>query len=78
VDFVPQPGVWYRLKLQVKQVDGTADVKGKIWLRDQDEPKDWTVQMIDKSPITAGSPGIFGHAQEAEFYMDNISVTPNE
>lgn len=78
VEFVPQPGVWYRLKLQVKQVDGTADVKGKIWLRDQDEPKEWTVQMIDKSPILAGSPGIFGHSQEAEFYMDNISVTPNE
>ena len=34
--------------------------------------------MVDKSPITAGSPGIFGQSQEAEFYMDNISVTPNE
>ena len=34
--------------------------------------------MTDKSPITSGSPGIFGQAQEAVFYMDNISVTPNE
>lgn len=78
VEFVPQPGVWYRLKLQVQQGDGTADVKGKIWLRDQDEPKDWSLEMTDKSPITSGSPGIFGQAQEAVFYMDNISVTPNE
>ena len=78
VEFDPQPGVWYRLKLRVQQGDGTADVKGKIWLRDQDEPKEWAVEMVDKSPIKSGSPGIFGQAQEAEFYMDNISVTPNE
>lgn len=76
--FDPQPGVWYRLKLQVKQEKGQADVKGKIWLRDQAEPKDWTVEMKDKSPILTGSPGIFGQAQEAEFFMDNILVTANE
>jgi outer membrane protein assembly factor BamB len=78
VEFDPQPGVWYRLKLEVKQVDGKAQVRGKIWPQDQDEPKDWTVEMKDNSPITSGSPGIFGHSQEAEFYMDNISVTANE
>lgn len=78
VEFDPQPDVWYRLKLQVTQEKGQANVKGKIWLRDQAEPKDWTVEMVDKSPIKSGSPGIFGQSQEAEFYMDNILVTPNE
>jgi outer membrane protein assembly factor BamB len=73
-----QPGVWYRLKLQVTQVGDKAEVKGKVWLRDQNEPADWTVQMVDESPIRSGSPGVFGHSQEAEFYMDNLSVTPNE
>ena len=78
VDFDPQPGVWYHLKLQVKQVKETAEVKGKIWRRGQDEPKDWSIEMVDEAPIKAGSPGIFGQSQEAEFYMDNISVTPND
>ena len=58
--------------------DGKAEVKGKVWLRDQTEPDEWTVEMVDKSPHTSGSPGLFGNAQEAEFYVDNISVTPNE
>jgi hypothetical protein len=73
-----QPGVWYRLKLQVTQLEGKAQVKGKLWLRDQNEPADWTVEMVDSSPIESGSPGVYGHSQEAEFYMDNLSVTPNQ
>jgi outer membrane protein assembly factor BamB len=73
-----QPGVWYRLKLHVKQLESTAEVKGKLWLRDQSEPSEWTVELVDDMPVRSGSPGIFGHSQEAEFYMDNISVTPNE
>jgi hypothetical protein len=73
-----QPGVWYRLKLQVTPLEDKAEVKGKVWLRDQNEPADWTVQMVDQSPVRSGSPGVFGHSQEAEFYMDNLSVTPNE
>ncbi|RIK74446.1 MAG: serine/threonine protein kinase [Planctomycetota bacterium] len=77
-DLDPQIDVWYRLKLQVKQVEGKAEVKGKLWLRDQAEPQDWTIQMTDASPIPSGSPGIYGHSQETVFYMDNIAVTPND
>ncbi|MBA3484844.1 MAG: PQQ-binding-like beta-propeller repeat protein [Pirellulales bacterium] len=73
-----QPGVWYRLKLQVKQAGDNAEVKGKVWLRDQQEPADWTVEMVDSSPVRSGSPGVYGHSQEAPFYMDNLTVTPNE
>lgn len=74
----PQPGAWYRLKLQVKPSGDKAEVKGKVWLRDQPEPADWTVSMVDSSPVRSGSPGVYGHSQEAVFYMDNLSVTPNE
>jgi outer membrane protein assembly factor BamB len=73
-----QPGVWYRLKLQVNQLKDKAEVNGKLWLRDQSEPADWTVKMVDSQPIQSGSPGIYGHSQEAEFYLDNIAVTSNE
>jgi hypothetical protein len=73
-----QPGVWYRRKLQVAQVGEKAEVKGKVWQRDQPEPKDWMIEMTDSLPVTSGSPGVYGHSQEAVFYMDNLSVTPNE
>jgi outer membrane protein assembly factor BamB len=73
----PQPGVWYRMKLEVRQVKNKAEVKGKIWLRDQTEPAEWSVQMVDSLPVKSGSPGLSGNAQMAEFFVDNLSVTPN-
>jgi outer membrane protein assembly factor BamB len=73
-----RPDVWYRMKLMVEQGKGKADAKGKIWLRDQPEPKEWTVQMVDQTPVKSGSPGIFGNTQMAEFMVDNLSVVPNE
>jgi outer membrane protein assembly factor BamB len=73
-----QAGAWYRMKLQVKQVDGKAEVSGKVWLRDQTEPTDWSVHMVDNSPVHSGSPGVYGRSQEAVFYMDNLSVTANQ
>jgi hypothetical protein len=65
------------MKLQVQQVKNKAEVKAKIWLRDQTEPEEWSVQMVDASPVKSGSPGLYGNAQMAEFYVDNLSVTPN-
>lgn len=78
VNFQPEPDVWYRLKLKVVAEDKTAKVQGKIWRRSEDEPSEWTVEMTDERPIRKGSPGLYGNAQEAPFYVDNVTVTPNE
>ncbi|QDS97143.1 outer membrane biogenesis protein BamB [Adhaeretor mobilis] len=78
VNFEPKPDVWYRMKLKVVADEETAIVQGKIWHRDEEEPAEWTVEMTDERPIRAGSPGLYGNAQEAPFYVDNLSVTPNE
>jgi hypothetical protein len=76
--FEPRPGVWYRLKLRVQQDKKNAVVQGKVWMRDQAEPEEWTLQMVDNLPIRSGSPGIYGNTQRAEFYLDNLSVMPND
>jgi len=77
--FEPQVGQWYRLKLRVHQLKGRkAEIKGKAWLRDQAEPEQWSVEMVDSSPNKAGSPGLYGNTQSAEFMIDNVSVVPNE
>jgi hypothetical protein len=78
IDFDPKPDVWYRLKLRVEQQDGKAIVKGKWWLRDQSEPDKWQLEMTDNSPQKSGSPGLFGNTQTTSFYVDNLSVTPND
>jgi outer membrane protein assembly factor BamB len=78
IDFEPKPDVWYRLKIRVEQQDGKALVQGKWWLRDQTEPEEWQLEMTDTEPQKSGSPGLFGNAQTTSFYVDNLSVVPNE
>ena len=34
--------------------------------------------MTDTEPQKSGSPGLFGNAQTTSFYVDNLSVVPNE
>lgn len=76
--FEPQPNVWYRMKLRVEQQDGKALVQGKMWPRDENEPTEWTLEMTDESPVTSGSPGLFGNTGDAEFAVDNLEVTAND
>jgi len=74
VPFDPEPGKWYTMKLQVSG----SRVRGKIWPRGNSQPIEWTVEMYDASPNVSGSPGLYGNAQEAEIYLDNISVVSND
>lgn len=76
---------WYRMKFQASvEEDASAPtgkiavLRGKVWPRDEAEPKEWTVTATDKSPQLSGSPGLFGNAKVAELYFDNIVVTANE
>ncbi len=87
VPFDPEPGKWYTMKLEVtptkfaaigSESTASAKVRGKLWVRGEKEPDDWTVEMVDESPNLAGSPGLYGNAQEAEIYIDNVSVVANE
>lgn len=72
---------WYRMKLRVDlDSEGPAQVaivRGKVWPRDQDEPKEWTLTVRDESPNLSGSPGLYGNAKVAEIYYDNLEVVAN-
>lgn len=73
---------WYRLKFRA-EVEGEGDrkvavLRGKVWPRDEPEPKEWTVEARDETPQVTGSPGLYGNAKVAEFYLDNLEVTPND
>lgn len=74
VDFDPKPGEWYTMKLQVSG----SQVRGKLWTRGESEPSAWTFEMNDPAPNLSGSPGIYVNAQEAEVFIDNVSVVANE
>jgi hypothetical protein len=81
VDFPWQEDKWYRMKFRVdlesEPPATTALLRGKVWPRDEDEPKDWTITARDESPNLNASPGLYGNAKVAELYMDNIEVFAN-
>lgn len=85
VDFPWKEDQWYRMKFQASVEDDpnapegkVAVLKGKIWPKNEQEPKEWTVTARDESPQTTGSPGLFGNAKVSELYLDNIEVVPNK
>lgn len=85
VPFAWEPDKWYRIKFQASTEDDpsapsgkVAVLRGKVWPRDAEEPAEWTVTARDESPQLTGSPGLFGNAQVAELYVDNLEVIPNE
>jgi len=57
--------------------DGKAVLRGKVWERGKPEPAEWTVIGTDEVPNVVGSPGLFGNAQDAVIYYDNITIMPN-
>lgn len=77
VPFILEPNDWYTIKLRAENSDGKAILKAKVWKRNDKEPEDWIVELIDPQPNTQGSPGLFGNATNAELYLDNVSVVPN-
>ena len=72
-DFKWEPNVWYTMKMTVNIVDDTAHIKGKVWLRSEPEPEEWTITAEDPLPNREGSPGIYGYSP-AEIYYDNLKV----
>jgi hypothetical protein len=76
--FPLEPGVWYTVKLRVEPQEDTALVQGKIWKRGETEPSDWSIEFTDHAPNKHGTPGLFGNAQQAEFFVDNLAVEPNK
>ena len=73
IDFPWETDVWYTMRMKVEVVDDKAMIYGKVWRRDDPEPKDWTITAEDPLPNTEGSPGIYGYSATVIYY-DNLKV----
>ena len=76
IPFTSKPDVWYRMKMRVDATDSQAVIRGKVWPREEPEPKNWTLEVEDPRPNREGSPGIYGWSS-ADIFYDNILVTKN-
>ena len=77
IPFEWKPNVWYTMKFQAENKGGEAVLRGKVWVRGEEEPEGWTIEAADATPNVMGSPGFFGNASDAEIQFDNVKVTPN-
>jgi outer membrane protein assembly factor BamB len=77
IPFTLEPNVWYTIKLRAENSAGKAVLRGKVWKKGQEEPAEWTIELIDPLPNEQGSPGLFGNATNAELFLDNVTVVPN-
>ncbi len=78
VPFRWQANRWYRMKFRAENAGDKVILRGKVWPREEPEPKQWQVVAEDPVPNRHGAPGFFGNAREADFFIDNVIVTPNE
>ncbi|MFO1063901.1 MAG: PQQ-binding-like beta-propeller repeat protein [Pirellulales bacterium] len=78
IPFAWKPGTWYTMKFQSETGKEGVTLRGKVWPRGEAEPTEWTIEATDAVPNLHGSPGMFGNATVCEFYVDNVSVTPNQ
>lgn len=84
-DYEIKPNVWYRIKLRVQIVGNQAKIHGKVWQRNEPEPKEWQIDYTDPNPNTTGCPGLYrfgtgvqeGHPG-CSVYFDNVVITPNK
>lgn len=85
VKFNYDPDKWYTMKFEVRPDGDRAHLRGKIWPRDEDEPAEWLIDVVDSCPNTEGSPGLYAYSTNTtsksdgpENYYDNFKVTNNE
>ena len=68
---------WYSLKTHVKSnADGSGEVRAKAWLRGEDEPTEWTIEVPVKQVHPKGSAGVFAFSPQAQkrVFLDNITL----
>lgn len=73
IRFRSRPDIWYTVKMTVKIKDDGAHVMGKAWVRDEEEPAEWTLEVVDPHPNLEGSPGLYVY-NLADSYFDNVQV----
>jgi outer membrane protein assembly factor BamB len=86
IAFPWEPGVWYRMKLTVEVKGDKAIARGKVWPRDQPEPKEWTIEVEDSTPNREGAPALYGFSTGiqgpqvpgTEIFYTNVKITANK
>lgn len=75
------PGVWYRVKFEVRREGDKALCRAKAWRREQSEPGAWQFELVDECPHVQGAAGLYCYSNGTTArsdgpatYFDNLKV----
>lgn len=71
----PEANVWYRFRIQAKDVSNQTLIVAKVWRDGEDEPESWQVDCFDDnaSRSSAGTIGVWTSGP-GEKYVDDLQV----
>lgn len=74
---VPQPGQWYRFRLEIKPTGSSNSIRAKVWLSSSAEPAQWQASCTDSTATrpTAGTVGVWSMGDGSK-YWDDLEVIP--
>lgn len=74
---VPQPGQWYRFRLEVKPTSSGNSIRAKIWADSAAEPAQWQATCTDDTATrpTSGTIGVWSMGDGAK-YWDDLEIIP--
>ena len=72
-----EPKTWTEFRLQVSKSNSDAwVVRGKVWGRGTDEPKDWTISFEDPEEPPAGRASVWGNPYSGQpIRFDDLRVS---
>jgi hypothetical protein len=55
-------------------------IRAKAWLKNADEPADWTLEVPHENPHLNGAPGIYAMSPQSKkkVYFDNLKISYNK
>lgn len=74
-EVVPYENIWYRFRIQVKNVNDQALIVAKVWEDGTTEPDSWQVDCHDSDNyISSGTIGFWVTSGGRDYYFDDIVV----
>ena len=74
---VPQPGQWYRFRLEVRPTGSGNSIRAKIWPDSTAEPAQWQATCTDTTATrpTSGTIGVWSMGDGSK-YWDDLEIIP--
>lgn len=80
-DVVPEPGVWYRFRIETLVLEDRTEIRAKVWAQGDLEPPDWQIECADvsSSRLTGGTVGLWSMGRGTKEWAGiSVETEPEE